>query len=146
MAAAVAAVRRQLAQLAFEWPPSAAALEHSGRRIVLLVLAPACGHPLDERSFPHANLIVISLDTLRIDGLSSEGGLPGVSPALDAFAREAVVFEHARATAPHTAPSHMSLFTSLYPSVHGVQNVAHADDPRTPDPCPIRFAWPSSSA
>jgi hypothetical protein len=43
MAAAVAAVRRQLAQLAFEWPPSAAALEHSGRRIVLLVLAPVIG-------------------------------------------------------------------------------------------------------
>ncbi len=81
-------------------------------------------------AFPHANLIVISLDTLRADALGSGGGPADISPFLDSLADECVVFEHARATAPHTAPSHMSLFTSVYPSVHGVQNVVQGIDPR----------------
>ncbi len=114
---------------------------HSRTSRVARVLLPAlavlttlvgCGDTTSERTtFEDANLIIISLDTLRADGLSGAGGPAGISPVLDAFAREAVVFEHARAPAPHTAPSHMSLFTSLYPSVHGVQNVAHVLDPDT---------------
>jgi arylsulfatase A-like enzyme len=75
-----------------------------------------------------ANLVILSLDTLRADGPSTGGGKAGISPALARFAEEAVVFTHARAQAPHTAPSHMTLFTSTYPSVHDVQNVAHGTD------------------
>ncbi len=75
-------------------------------------------------AFPRANLVIVSLDTLRADSTSVGGGPADISPGLAAFAREAVVFEHARAQAPHTAPSHMSLFTSTLPSVHGVQNVS----------------------
>jgi arylsulfatase A-like enzyme len=72
-----------------------------------------------------ANVIIISLDTLRADGTSMAGRFPELSPTLQRLADEGVYFSHARAQAPHTAPSHMSLFTSTYPSVHGVQNVAH---------------------
>jgi len=79
--------------------------------------------------FPGANLILISLDTLRADALSMYGGADQASPALAAFAKEAVVFAHARSQSPHTAPSHMSIFTSLFPSVHGVQNVAVREHP-----------------
>ena len=75
-------------------------------------------------AFPRANLVIISLDTLRADSTSVGGGPADISPSLAAFAEGAVVFEHARAQAPHTAPSHMTLFTSTLPSVHGVQNVA----------------------
>lgn len=81
------------------------------------------------KRFPGANLILISLDTLRADALSMYGGADQASPVLAAFAREAVVFAHARSQSPHTAPSHMSLFTSLFPSVHGVQNVAVRERP-----------------
>ena len=73
----------------------------------------------------HANLIIISLDTLRADCTSVGAGPEAISPALARFASEATVFTQARAQAPHTAPSHMSLFTSAVPSVHGVQNVAN---------------------
>jgi arylsulfatase A-like enzyme len=79
-------------------------------------------------AFPQAGLVIISLDTLRADGTSVGGGPAEISPSIAAFAKEAVVFEQARAQAPHTAPSHMSLFTSTLPSVHGVQNVAFAQD------------------
>jgi arylsulfatase A-like enzyme len=93
-------------------------------------LAPGAGGadvapPPEAPDFTGANLVIISLDTLRADGLSMGGGPAGISPVLQRFADESMVFSHARAQAPHTAPSHMSLFTSTYPSVHGVQNVSH---------------------
>jgi len=85
----------------------------------------------DAPDLSRANLVIISLDTLRADALSVGGGPPGISPVLQAFADESIVFSNARAQAPQTAPSHMSLFTSTYPSVHGVQNVAHEKDKQT---------------
>ncbi len=78
--------------------------------------------------FADANLIIVSLDTLRADALSLYGGPEGVSPVLAQLAAESIVFEQARTQSPHTAPSHMSLFTSLYPSVHGVQNMSAGGD------------------
>jgi len=89
---------------------------------------PAAAEPAMQAfgAFPHANLVIISLDTLRADGTSVGGGPADISPSIAAFAKEAVVFDQARTQAPHTAPSHMSLFTSTLPSVHGVQNVSFA--------------------
>jgi len=91
---------------------------------------PAAAEPAVQAfgAFPHANLVIISLDTLRADGTSVGGGPADISPSIAAFAKEAVVFDQARTQAPHTAPSHMSLFTSTLPSVHGVQNVSFAQD------------------
>jgi len=85
--------------------------------------APAA--PEADPDLGHANLILISLDTLRADCTSIGAGPEAISPALERFASQATVFTQARAQAPHTAPSHMSLFTSAVPSVHGVQNVAN---------------------
>jgi arylsulfatase A-like enzyme len=69
------------------------------------------------------NLLLISIDTLRADHLKCYGYNLDTSPHLDQLAKEGVLFEHATATAPWTAPSHMSMFTSLYASAHGVQTV-----------------------
>jgi arylsulfatase A-like enzyme len=71
------------------------------------------------------NVVLISIDTLRPDRLGAYGakrddGL-AISPAIDAFARDAVVFEEARALAPYTLPSHATLLTGLPPAVHGVE-------------------------
>ncbi len=74
------------------------------------------------------SLILISIDTLRADHLGAYGYELPTSPNLDAFARRAVLFETARSLSHRTADSHMALFTSLYPSVHGVQN-ARFDEP-----------------
>lgn len=85
--------------------------------------------PVAPRSdFSGCNLVLISLDTLRADALATYGADPSLGERLERFAQEAVVFDHARAQAPQTAPSHMSLFTGMYPSVHGVQNVQHKQD------------------
>ncbi len=68
---------------------------------------------------PH-NLIVISIDTLRADRLGTYGYKRNTSPVLDAFADDSVIFENTVGTTSWTLPSHMSLFTGLYPTSHGV--------------------------
>ncbi|MDD5306649.1 MAG: sulfatase [Deltaproteobacteria bacterium] len=69
------------------------------------------------------NVVLFSVDTLRADHLGLSGHEGGISPGIDAFGREAVVFTDAWSQAPTTAPSHMSIFTGLLPSVHGVANI-----------------------
>jgi hypothetical protein len=68
---------------------------------------------------PRPNLIVISLDTLRADRLGAAGGAGSLSPNLDRFAEESVVFTQAFAQSNETRFSHASLFTSRYPSELG---------------------------
>lgn len=64
------------------------------------------------------SVILIVLDTLRADRLSLYGG-PVPVPHLEAFARDAILFERCIANSSWTPPSHASLFTGLYPSEHG---------------------------
>jgi arylsulfatase len=69
------------------------------------------------------NLLLISIDTLRADHLKCYGYDRGTSPHLDRLAREGVLFENLTSASSWTVPSHMSMFTSLYPSQHGVQTM-----------------------
>lgn len=66
------------------------------------------------------NVILISLDTLRADRLGCYGYSRPTSPTMDALARRGVRMSNAIAEASWTLPSHMTLFTSLFPSTHGV--------------------------
>ena len=66
-------------------------------------------------------VILVSIDTLRADHLSGYGYARPTTPAIDRLAKDGVLFSNARSQAPWTLPSHASLFTSLYPSVHGVR-------------------------
>ena len=65
------------------------------------------------------NIILVSMDTLRADRLGVYGNPDGLSPNLDAFGAEGVVFEHAFSQANETLFSHASLFTGRYPSELG---------------------------
>lgn len=68
-----------------------------------------------------APLVVLYLtDTLRADHLGVYGYARPTSPQLDAFAKDAVVFEQAIAQASWTKPSVASIFTSLLPGRHRV--------------------------
>ena len=69
---------------------------------------------------PTRGYILISIDALRADHLGVYGYDRDTSPFLDELARRATVFEHAFAQIPSTLPSHMSMFTGLYPGEHGV--------------------------
>ncbi len=83
--------------------------------LLLLCLA-ACG-PAEEIS---PNILVISIDTLRQDHLSSCGHARGTSPCMDRLAAEGVLFANGMSTTSWTLPSHCSLMTGQYVGSHGV--------------------------
>ena len=64
------------------------------------------------------NLLLITLDTLRADHLSSYGYARRTSPNIDRLAQKGVLFEHAIANSSWTLPSHASLFTARLPHEH----------------------------
>ncbi len=64
------------------------------------------------------DILLLVLDTQRVDRLSCYGYQRETSPFLDEFAHDATRFRHAYATAQWTIPSHASMFTGLYPSEH----------------------------
>jgi arylsulfatase A-like enzyme len=67
------------------------------------------------------NVVLISIDTLRADGLGAYGNRFPTSPTFDAWlAAEGVLFTDVLSQAPKTTPSHMTMLTGLYPAVHGV--------------------------
>jgi arylsulfatase len=80
-------------------------------------LPPVAGAELPKR------VILIGIDTLRADRLSSFGYHRETSPRLDELAREeGVRFERAYASSSWTLPSMTSLFTSLHPPQHLVED------------------------
>jgi arylsulfatase A-like enzyme len=81
----------------------------------LLALLGGCSTSQAARTGPPP-LILISMDTFRADRLGVLGNPDGLTPNLDAFAAEAVVFQNAYSQAVQTAPSHASVFTSRYPT------------------------------
>jgi arylsulfatase A-like enzyme len=67
-------------------------------------------------------IVLVSIDTLRADHLPLYGYTKGRTPALDALARDAVVFDRAYSQAPQTLPSHTSMMTGMLPFEHGVRD------------------------
>jgi arylsulfatase A-like enzyme len=67
------------------------------------------------------NLLIVSIDTLRAQNVSSYGYPRKTTPFLDELAEQGTLFEDAITTSTTTAPSHMSLFTGLYPVHHGIR-------------------------
>jgi len=77
----------------------------------------ACGQPeLPGRS----NILLITIDTLRADHLSSYGHYRQTSPILDGLAQGGVRFEFPIVQWPKTGPSFASIFTSTYPKDNGI--------------------------
>ncbi len=66
------------------------------------------------------DLVLISVDTLRADRLSTWGYERETSPELTKLAASSIRYDQAIAPAPWTLPSLASLFTGLFPSGHGV--------------------------
>ncbi|MEZ4464546.1 MAG: sulfatase [bacterium] len=65
---------------------------------------------------PRHNVVVILIDTLRPDHLGLYGYERPTSPNIDAWARDAVVFDNVWAQGPNTPRSMPSIFTGRYPS------------------------------
>lgn len=66
------------------------------------------------------NVVIIMIDLLRADSLPCYGYRFNTAPALCAFAQKNIVFTRTFANSSWTLPSEFSIFTSVYPSNHGI--------------------------
>lgn len=91
----------------------------------------ACGDGPEEVAVEssQANVLLITIDTLRADHVGAYGGNVD-TPTMDGLADRGVRFAQARTHIPITGPSHSSIFTALLPMEHGVLNNGHELDPR----------------
>jgi len=71
------------------------------------------------------NIVFITVDTTRADRMGFLGNKLGLTPNLDAVARQGVVFEKAFSQAPLTPVSHATIFTGTYPQFHTVTDFGH---------------------
>jgi len=67
------------------------------------------------------NVILIVVDTLRADHLSSYGYFRKTTPFIDELSRDSIIFKNAISSAPWTTPSLASLFASRYPAALGFE-------------------------
>jgi arylsulfatase A-like enzyme len=91
-------------------------------RLALLVAAllPAGACRLNQAK--PQNVILVMVDTLRADYLGAYGFEGLISENLDRLADESIVFRNCFSQSPWTKPAIASMFTSLYPQVHGLTN------------------------
>ncbi len=98
----------------------------SGRRaesacslVLAAAIAVAACHSGEHATAPQRpNILFVVWDTARADRMSLYGHTSTTTPELDAWARQALVFDDAVSAAGYTVPSHASMFTGLLPSEH----------------------------
>ena len=78
--------------------------------------------PIASGALRGANVLLVTIDTLRADRVGAYGSTRGLTPTIDRLAAEGLRFETAYAHAPLTLPSHASLMTGSYPTRHGVRD------------------------
>jgi arylsulfatase A-like enzyme/Tfp pilus assembly protein PilF len=103
----------------------------SARRLTLAalsigVIAAICACRSRESGFaietaPDQNVLLVTIDTLRADALSSYGG-PARTPNIDRLAAGGARFTFAHSHAVVTLPSHTSILSGLLPYEHGMRD------------------------
>jgi arylsulfatase A-like enzyme/Tfp pilus assembly protein PilF len=79
------------------------------------------GAPVALDAARDANILIVTIDTLRADALGAYGGqVP--TPNLDRLAARGARFDFAHAHAVVTLPSHASILTGLLPYQHGIRD------------------------
>jgi arylsulfatase A-like enzyme/Flp pilus assembly protein TadD len=101
-------------------------LESTSILLLGCVTAAACAGrhpaPLATGALRGANVLLVTIDTLRADHVGVYGSTAGLTPTLDRLASEGVRFVQTYAHAPLTLPSHASLLTGSYPTRTGVHD------------------------
>ena len=112
--------------------PRELVLEVEGGLARTAFLAPVIGparvggfgaRPWDE---PRRDVLVFLADTFRADGMEAYGGRLGLTPHLDRFAREGVLFRRAWSVGTYTLPAHVSMFSGLHPLQAGIVGTRRA--------------------
>jgi arylsulfatase A-like enzyme len=94
---------------------------------IALICCAGCSGEMAEGT-PRPDVVLVTLDTTRADHLGCYGYSRNVTPELDRFALEAVLYRAAWSTASWTLPAHASILTGKHPSSHGAHvNSASGD-------------------
>jgi arylsulfatase A-like enzyme/cytochrome c-type biogenesis protein CcmH/NrfG len=96
---------------------------------------PAAAKPVVRPPGP-PNIILVTLDTTRADRMGFLGSKRGLTPNLDALAKQSAVFERAYTQVPLTPPSHATILTGTYPQFHHLndfQTALSKDLPYAPE-------------
>ncbi len=86
--------------------------------LILAASAAAVFFVLERRLSTPRHLVLVVFDTLRADRMSVYGHSKATTPFLERAASEMLRFAEVKAPAPWTIPSHASLLTGLWPSLH----------------------------
>ncbi len=87
--------------------------------MILLAAALALAAAPPQASLPKGNVLVLVVDTLRADAMGLYGEKSPTTPRMDAFAKDAVVFDRAWTQYTWTLPSFISYTTSRFVRTHG---------------------------
>jgi len=98
----------------------------------LQVLGPGPHAPPPAPGASHPNVVLYVMDTVRADHLGCYGYARPTSPAIDAFARTAVQFDDAVASASWTRPATASILTGRDPAQHGATTLSTGIRPDVP--------------
>lgn len=90
------------------------------RRLLSFLLLACVVAPAATSNRP--NIIIVTLDTTRADRMDFLGSKRGLTPNLDAVARDGIVFSRAYAPVPLTTASHAAIFTGTYPQFNHVND------------------------
>jgi len=111
-----------------------------GKRLLIVTVAVVAAAALIvalyhsvERMTPRHNVLLMTLDTTRVDHLGCYGYSANVSPRIDGLAARGVVFDNAYTTAAVTPVSHASILTGQYPYTHGLRVLHGLSDNVLPD-------------
>ncbi len=96
-------------------------LTRLGRRSPAVVVAPT-----------RANVLLITIDTFRADRVRR-----GLTPVIDALADRGTRYDYARSVVPLTLPSHVTIMTGQFPTVHRVRENGNVF---TPGPSTVPLA------
>jgi len=99
--------------------------------LALLLALTLCGSGLTSGA-SKPSVVLITIDTVRADRMGFLGSQKGLTPNMDALARQGIVFERAYSQAPITPVSHATILTGTYPQFHGVRNFGDRLPPSVP--------------
>ena len=83
-------------------------------------------------SLARPNVILITLDTTRADRMGFMGSKQGLTPNLDALAKQGIVYERAYSHVPLTPPSHATILTGTYPQFNHLSYMGEPLEPSLP--------------
>jgi arylsulfatase A-like enzyme len=86
----------------------------------LLLASALCISSAASAADSRPSILLIVVDTLRLDAVSSYGEITGTTPEMDLLARSGLRYERAYASAPWTLPSHATILTGLGVEQHRV--------------------------